>query len=264
MDYLFVLKIALSFAVGSLWITAGTVIAERYGTKIGGLVAGLPSTILISMFFIGWTQSPEVAAAATTVVPLIGGINCLFVVTYMALVRRSVWFGFSAAILVWFALSSVVVLSAPDNFVVSLALYIILLFLSHQIAERRLGVKSEPGRDVKYRPSMMVYRALFSGFVIVTTVVLAKVGGPLAGGMCAMFPAMFVGTLFITYFAHGASFSAAVMKSSIIGATSVVVFGVGVRYSYPLLGLWAGTIASLAVSFGWSIAVHRFAAMKTA
>jgi hypothetical protein len=55
MDNIFLLKLALSFIVGSLWITMGTVLAERYGTKIGGLVAGLPSTILISFgssFFI--------------------------------------------------------------------------------------------------------------------------------------------------------------------------------------------------------------------
>ncbi len=47
MDNIFILKLVLSFIVGSLWITMGTVLAEKYGTKIGGLIAGLPSTILI-------------------------------------------------------------------------------------------------------------------------------------------------------------------------------------------------------------------------
>ncbi|MDI9559183.1 MAG: DUF3147 family protein, partial [Pseudomonadota bacterium] len=55
MDNIFVLKLILSFIVGSLWITMVTILAEKYGTRIGGLMAGLPSTILISLFFIAWT-----------------------------------------------------------------------------------------------------------------------------------------------------------------------------------------------------------------
>lgn len=85
MDNIFVLKLILSFIVGSLWITMVTILAEKYGTRIGGLMAGLPSTIPISLFFIAWTQSERVAVDATTIVPIIGGINCIFIVAYIFL-----------------------------------------------------------------------------------------------------------------------------------------------------------------------------------
>lgn len=259
----FILKLALSFITGSLWITFGTVLAERYGTKIGGLVAGLPSTILVSLFFIAWTQSPETAVAATTVVPIIGGINCLFIIVYIYLARINFWLALSGALAVWFFSSLVLVIIRFDNFPFSIFAYIFMLIFSYQIAEHRLAVKSETGRKIRYTIPIILFRGSFSGLVIVLAVVMTKIGGPLIGGTFTMFPAMFIGTLFITYFTHGASFSAAVMKSSILGAISVIVYGVSVRYTYVPLGLPAGTIVSLLISFCCSFLIHQFMSRKT-
>jgi uncharacterized membrane protein (GlpM family) len=259
----FILKLALSFIAGSLWITFGTVLAERYGTKIGGLVAGLPSTILVSLFFIAWTQSVETATAATTVVPIIGGINCLFIIVYIYLVRINFWLALAGALAVWFFSSLVLVIIRFNNFPFSIFAYIFMLVFSYWIAEHRLAVRSETGRKIQYTIPIILFRGVFSGLVIVLAVVMTKVGGPLIGGMFAMFPAMFIGTLFITYFTHGASFSAAVMKASILGAISVVVYGASVRYAYVPLGLLAGTFVSLFISFCCYFLIHQFMSRKT-
>jgi hypothetical protein len=263
METAFIIKLILSFVVGSVWITLGTVLAEKYGTKIGGLVAGLPSTILVALFFIAWSQSPRVAVDATTIMPIIGGINCLFIVTYVVLLRVHFWLALTGAIVVWFALSFLFVLAGFSSFPSALVIYVLSVAICHHVLEKRLGIKSERGKRMHYTPAIMIYRGLFSGFIIVTAVVLAKVGGPLLGGTFAMFPAMFIGTLFITYFTHGASFSAAVMKSSIIGAISVVIFGTAVRFTYLPLGFWLGTVISMVVSFGSSLVIHRFLARRT-
>ncbi len=259
----FIFKLALSFITGSLWITFGTVLAERYGTKIGGLVAGLPSTILVSLFFIAWTQSLETATAATTAVPVVGGINCLFIIVYIYLVRVNFWLALAGALAIWFFLSLILVIMKFNNFPISVFAYICMLAFSYWVAERRLAVRSETGRKIQYTIPIILYRGIFSGLVIVIAVVMTKVGGPLIGGMFAMFPAMFIGTLFITYFTHGASFSAAVMKASILGAISVVVYGASVRYTYVPLGLLAGSFVSLLISFFCSFMIHQFMAKRT-
>jgi hypothetical protein len=62
----FILKLVLSFFVGGLWITGGVALAERRGSKAGGLVLGFPSTVLLAIVFIGWTLSPQAAALATS------------------------------------------------------------------------------------------------------------------------------------------------------------------------------------------------------
>jgi hypothetical protein len=259
----FILKLGLSFIAGSLWITMGTVLAERYGTKIGGLVAGLPSTILVSLFFIAWTQSLETAVAATTVVPVVGGINCLFIIAYIYLIRVNFWLAFAGALAVWFLLSLVLVIIQFDSFPFSLTAYVCMLLFSYWVAETRLKIKSESGKKMRYTLPIILFRGIFSGLVIALAVAMTKIGGPLIGGTFAMFPAMFIGTLFITHFAHGASFSAAVMKASILGAISVVVYGTSVRYTYIPLGLLPGTLVSLALSFGCAFFIHRFLVKKT-
>jgi hypothetical protein len=236
----------------------GTVFAERCGTKTGGLIAGLPSTILISMFFIAWTQSTVVAVEATTIVPIIGGVNCLFIITYILLVGTNFWLALSSALVLWILLSWGLVHWQFNSFPLSMAAYVCLLALSYYVAEKKLKIRSESGKRIIYTLPVILFRGLFSGFVIVLAVVMTKIGGPLFGGMFAMFPAMFIGTLFITYFSHGASFSAAVMKTSIAGAISVVIYGTVVRYSYVPLGLMAGTILSIIISYGSSFLIHRF------
>ncbi len=240
----------------------GTVLAERYGTKVGGVVAGLPATVLISLLFIAWTQSPQVAVDAATMVPAVGGINCLFVVAYIALLRKGFGIALGGAFALWVILSFVLILSGLHDFTSSLFLYLFLLLLSHHIVEKRLSVPSETGRKTVYTFSIILFRAIFSGFIIALAVVMARVGGPLLGGVFAVFPAMFVGTLFITYLTHGPSFSAAVMKASVLGAISVVVYGTVVRITYVPLGIALGTLTSLAVSFVSALVIHRFLATK--
>jgi len=261
---IFYLKLFLSFFAGSLWITAGTILAERYGTKVGGLIAGVPSTILMSLFFIAWTQSTAVAIEATTVVPIIGGINCLFVVVYIVLLKINFWLALSGALIVWAVLSYGLVLADFGNFALSSIAYVCMLSLSYYIVDKGLRVTSEPGKELRYTFVMMVFRALFSGGIIVLAVVMTKIGGPLLGGMFSMFPAMFIGILFITYFSNGASFSAAVMKAAMLGAISVVVYGTSVRYTYVPLGLWWGTAVSFLIALGSSFLIHSFMTRRTA
>jgi uncharacterized membrane protein (GlpM family) len=253
----FVLKLILSFFVGSVWITLGTVIAEKYGTRIGGLVTGFPSTILISLFFIGWTQNAGIAAEATAIVPIIGGITCLFTLMYILLLRVNFGLALAAALLVWLGLSGGLVLLKFRNFGLSLPAYFGLLLASYYLIDKGLKIKSVRGKHIRHTLPMMFFRGLFGGLIISLAVVLAKIGGPLLGGVFAMFPAMFIGILAITYFSEGAAFSAAVMKSSLVGAVSVVVYGVAVRFTYVPFGLWWGTLISLLVALGSTFFIHR-------
>jgi len=263
MDNIFIFKLILSFIVGSLWITMGTVLAEKHGTKIGGLIAGLPSTILISLFFIAWTQSAHVAVDATTIVPIIGGINCLFIVAYIFLLRLNFWVALGGAFFVWGLFSFALAVIGFNSFTISLISYVCLVVISYTIVEKGLKVRSEPGRQMRYTPAIMIIRAVFSGFIIVFAVMITKIGGPLIGGMFVMFPAMFVGMIFMTYFSQGAAFSAAVMKSSILGAISVVVYGIMARYTYIPLGIIGGTATSIIASFVSSYLINGYMTRRT-
>ncbi len=257
MDGIFVIKLMLSFVVGSVWVTSGTVIAERFGSRIGGFVAGLPSTIVLGLFFIAWTQSANVAADATTVVPIVGGVNCLFIVSYIMLVRINFWLALSGALAVWFALALALIFFRFNDFAVSISTYVLLLFFSFYFVEKKLKIKSEESKKVKLTISLMLIRGILSGLIVTLAVVLARIGGPILGGVFTMFPAMFTGTLLITYFSHGAGFSSAVMKASILGAIGVVIYGVIARYTFVPFGIWIGTGLSILISFGCAFIIHN-------
>lgn len=64
----FLFKLILMFAVDGIWILLVTVLVEKYGTKSGGVISGIPSTTAITLFFIGWTHTPTFASQTTTLI----------------------------------------------------------------------------------------------------------------------------------------------------------------------------------------------------
>jgi uncharacterized membrane protein (GlpM family) len=258
-DASFWFKLALSFIVGSLWVTLTTLSAERFGSKVGGLIGGLPSTVVIALLFIGFTQSPQVAAQATTVMPLAQGLNGLFVLTFMLLIQRGLWSGILGALLVWFIQSALLYLLDIHTFWISLIGWLLLLFFCYWVLEKWMRISSQGKLQVAYPPSQLIWRALFGGAVIALAVLMGKLGGPLVGGIFGSFPAMFLSTLVITYNSGGSAFSRSVGKSLLIsGLINVPLYEIVVRLFYPTVGLSLGTTLALLFSLGTGYLTYQF------
>ena len=240
----FIIKLVLSFVVGGLWIALGIAIAERRGSKAGGLIIGFPSTVLIAVFFIGWTQSTLAAVQATTVIPIVHGVNCLFVLVTVSLIGSRFWTALAAGLAVWGGLSALIIALRFNNFWAGLLIYAALLAFSYLRLGRRVPKGPDPERVQPAGPLLIAVRGIFGGTIIALAVLLAKLGGPLIGGVFAIFPAVFTGALIATAISHGAGFSAALMRSTLLGGISVVVFATAVRLSFVPLGLGYGTIVS--------------------
>ena len=258
----FLIKLILSFLAGGAWVTLATRLADKHGTKIGGFITGLPSTALISLFFIGWTQTPGTAVEATNVIPLIGAVNALFLLVYISLVRTNFWLALASSLFLWGLLSSAVVFLKFADFYLSLVIYFLVVPISFFIIEKGIKVKSTTAAKMAFTSGTLIYRGLFSGLIVALAVVMGKAGGPLLGGMFAMFPAMFTGTLLITFFTHGPLFSSAMMKVALISAITVIFYAVLVRTTYIPLGLIWGTLVSIIVSFAAAGFLHRYIVKK--
>jgi len=244
MTSLFALKLVLSFVVGGLWITAGVALAERRGSKAGGLVLGFPSTVFIAIVFIGWTQSPLAAVLATNVIPAVHGVNAVYVLVTLSLIGRRFWAAWAAGLAVWGGCSFLLVALKFDNFGAGVLIYAVLLAFSYRRIGRAFPADTEARRGPAAGPALVAARGLLGGAVIAVAVILAKVGGPLIGGVFAIFPAVFTGALLATALSHGAGFSAAVMRSTLLGGMSCIVFAAAVRVSFVPLGLAYGTLVS--------------------
>ncbi|MCX6250850.1 MAG: DUF3147 family protein [Bacteroidetes bacterium] len=256
---LFLLQLLLTFFVGSAWIYLTVLSGTHFGSKIGGFIGGLPSTALLSFFFIGFTQSPEIASEATTVFPLAIGISGIFLVVYAWLVRRGFLLALFTALVTWFVLSSFIVLFHPVIFAVNLMLYALAMFFAYILLEKYLLVRSVS--DIKINTSIkhLIIRSMFGGFVIMLTVLVAKKGGPIIGGIFTAFPAMFISTLTIAYKTHGIEFSRAMSKSLMVtGMITVAVYAVALRYLYVSTGLYTGTLLSVCISAISAYVTFRF------
>lgn len=259
MDVSFWLKVGASFLVGSSWVTLTTLSAERFGSKVGGLIGGLPSTVVIALLFIGVTQSAEVAAQVTTVMPLAQGLNGLVVLTFMLLIRKGLKIALAVSLPFWVMCASFLYLLNIHSFFVSIVGWLLLLAFCTVAVEKWMKIVSQGRKDFRYAASQLIWRAVFGGSVISLAVVMGKVGGPLAGGIFGSFPAMILSTLVITAYVGGAEYSRAVGKSLVVsGLVNVPLYEIVVRFLYPRVGIWAGTVIAILFSMGTAYLTYLF------
>jgi hypothetical protein len=243
------LKLLLSFAVGGLFVTACASAAERFGTNVGGVIGGIPSTIVVTLLFIGLVSGAEAVVEATDVVPLAVGLNGLFLVGFATVARRGLLAGLAVALAIWLVLSLGVIAWGLQSFPVSVLVFLVLLGVCYSAL--RYAIDLPPRSGIRVRPTVrqVAARATFSGSIITLAVYLSKAAGPVAGGLFSAFPAVFMSTLVIVSLARGVEFARALTRPLMIsGMINVVIYAVCVRYAYPMLGLTWGTVVSFGVS----------------
>lgn len=246
---LFILQLLLTLIIGSIWIYLIIIAGKYFGSKTGGFVGGLPSTALLSFFFIGFTQSPEIASEAATVFPAAYGATALFLVIYAWLIKRGLFISLSYGLTTWFILSAFFALINPESFAVYLIIYLIILVFSYYILETKLKIVSQKKAKINHPFKQIAIRSFFGGLIIMLAVFFAKLSGPVYGGILAAFPAMFISTLVISHKAFGANFSRAITKPLMItGMITIVIYAIAVKYFYVSIGLYFGTLISILIS----------------
>lgn len=249
-----ILHLALAFAVGSAWVTIITVIAERFGSAVGGVVGGLPSTSAFSFFFIGTNQSPDAAVQATTIFPLAFSFTCAFLLFYAFFAQKGFRVGLSISLLIWFAISGLIAISSLRDFTLSLIGCIVVSSVVYYVLARKLKLEKQGGVQINSTLSQLIYRAILAGSIVVLAVLLSQIGGSVLGGISSAFPAIFVSTLYLMSRSKGTDFSRAMTKPLMISATlTVIPYSIAVRFLYPSLGIWLGTISSFAIAAPFAV-----------
>lgn len=259
MNDIIVAKLLLSFLVGGTWITAATVIADKFGSKIGGFIASLPSTIVVSLFFIGLVQTPAAAVSVTTIVPLVMSFNALFLVMYVFMSKYNFFVGLGSAFVMWFVFSLIAALFVNLSFWMSVFAFLVVSFASYYVLEKKMVLPFHGNKKMTYTPTMLLGRAVFTGTVIAFSVLATYLAGPLVGGIFSAFPAAFTSTLALTYASRGLEFSRAISRTLLSGMVLTILFyTICVRYLYTLYGLWMGTALSYSLSMAWAYVSYRY------
>jgi hypothetical protein len=112
----------------------------------------------------------------------------------------------------------------------------------------RLKLKSLKGEERVYKIHEIILCGVGAGSLVLLSVLLSQIGGPVLGGIVAAFPAVFASTLIILNRSEGTEFSRATTKPLVLsGIVTIIPCSVAVRYLYPILGIWLGTLVSYAL-----------------
>src|SRR5262245_35915589 len=101
----FLFKLLLSFVVGGCYIAAMLWVSERFGSKIGGILIGLPLNSLISLIFIAWTQGAQAATAAVPVIPATIAANSILLVMFIHQYQYGRLIAYGSGLLGWLLLT---------------------------------------------------------------------------------------------------------------------------------------------------------------
>ncbi|MBN2251513.1 MAG: DUF3147 family protein [Candidatus Altiarchaeota archaeon] len=249
MDPVYPTKLFLAFMTGGFFVTITLYAAEKYGPKLGGVIAGLPSTTATGLFFIGFTQTAQEAGAAATIIPAAAAGSLVYVAVYvMSCGRFGYKYALAAATLAWFAISLPLAILEMENIILSSLIFSAAWITTYACARKRKACMDDRA-DIKRKRTQIIARAVFAGTVTTLAVVMSGVAGPLWGGAFAAFPAVFFTTFVILARDYGPEYSADYARTTPIGLFSVMPYAWGVHWLYPGCGIVAGTVLSYLFAF---------------
>jgi len=246
-------RVIATFFVGGLWITLTTIIAEQAGPRLGGVIGGLPSTIVVALGSIAWIQGAHSAYEATTTLPLIFALNAVFLILYAALVTWHGTFALASALGVWLGAQALLIRMGPPSLGWTLVCWLVALLGGYWVLVHLLHVAPTPAPGVRVDYGNLLLRAVLSGTVVACAVVFSRISGPLWGAVFAAFPAVYCTTLFVAQRTVGAEFARSLtvplLVSSIINC---VIYGLVFR------------ITVLDWGWGWALVVAYVCALPSA
>lgn len=258
MEYAIVLKIIFSFLIAGTWITAATLFAEKAGSKIGGMIANLPSNILVALLFVALVQTPQFAAQSALTVPLGLAIDNIFLFVFVIFLEYGLPQAIIGSLASWFAFAFLAGEMKIASLLAGLLLYVVTASGFFLIMEHKFKFHAVRQIKKKYTPKQMLARFFFAGSVVATTVSLSTFAGTFWTGMFSIFPAVFLSTMTILAINQGRAFAQSLGKIMMISSSNVVIYGMAVHLTYPVFGTITGTIISYIAALAWVLMLSPF------
>ncbi len=242
----FILTLLVRMAVTAAFLIAATIIAERAGPLIGGLVATLPISAGPIYIFLSLDHDAHFIAQSALGSVVTNALNTVFAFTYVVLAqKRTLAISLGGAILVWAALAWATSF-VPWQLWSALALNVVALGVCLWLSAPMRHVRAP---RVKTRWYDIALRAGMVAVLVGTVVTLSFRIGPTASGNLAVFPIVLMSIMIVLHNRVGGKPTAAVLANAIIGLAG---FGVAVLFLHLVaerLGSPLALSLTLLVSF---------------
>ena len=251
MDNLFLIQVLLSFFIAGSWIAFSSLVAERLGIRIGGLIANLPANLMISLLFVTFVRDVEYVADAVLAVPTGLVVVTVFLLVFILTIRLGLLMASCLSLLVWFSIAHLLSQAPRVDLLASIGLYLGFVALAMIALDRVLVVDGVKVIRKDYSRQQIIGRAVFSGSIVAAVVIVARFSPPNYTGILATFPAMLFSTLFILARNQGPEFVRSVGKVLTLTTTNLLIYALAVYFTYPQFGVVIGTLISYLASVVW-------------
>lgn len=213
-----VIRLLLGFLVGGVCVAATTIIAERHGSRLGGFIGGLPSTLAIALLFVALTGGKDLAIQAAGISPLAFGISGLFVLMFVALSRYGFFWSMGLSLTAWVAAQSAIVVHGAPTLGFSIVAWGVCFCICWLGFKFGVKVKAQSSSGTSSNFGDFLIRALASGVLVTVAAAASLWGGPVISGVLASLPVVLICSIFITYHRVGLSFARAIARSLVFSA----------------------------------------------
>jgi uncharacterized membrane protein (GlpM family) len=250
--FVFWLSLILKMAITAIFVVVATLVAERSGPLVGGLISTLPISAGPVYVFLALEHPTQFIADSAVASLAINPVIAVFALAYAFLAqrhRREV--SILAALTLWLVLAVIVHLfgwSVPTAIAFNVVVLPICLFLVRPLREAQISRLATRWSDVAARAASVA-------LLVAAVVALSVRIGPAATGILALFPIVMTSIMFILHGRVGGKAAAAVMASSITGLIGLALAFIALHFAVVPLGAAWGLSLALFVSIGWSLLV---------
>ena len=245
------LNIILAFFIAGSFIALLTLLAERFGSTIGGLIANLPSNILITMIFISLTQGNDFMQQMIPAIPVGLLIDTFFLVVFVLLLKYRLILAILGSLATWLILA-LVANGIPSHMLwINAGIYLVITFAVWFWAEHRVEIPAMGRSGKRYTTAQMIIRATFAGTIVGGVVAISHFVPAYLTGIVSTFPAVLFSSMVILSVNQGKEFARATGKVMILSTTNIAIYTISVYFTFPLIGAAAGTLVSVFLSVLW-------------
>ena len=256
MDFILEASILVKVAASVVAVLGLTFIAERASTRVAGVLTGAPVGVVVVYFFVGYDMGTDYAVASVPYGIVSFTATLFFVLTYFLASSALRWAGSvvstllaSGVFVAVAALLAEVAFSIVGGIALTTGAAIAAMWLFRRITLVAVT------RPVRITPRLLVVRGAFAALLIVGVISLGKALGPRWAGLLAGFPVTLLPTLLIIHLTYGAASTHALIRNFPLGVVSIVLYVASVAITFPTLGVFGGSLASLAISSTYLVAV---------
>ncbi len=259
MDDLLLTRLIISFFVAGFVIIAVVYAAERYGTRVGGIIAGAPSVVgvalLLQAIFYGSDHAHVASLGTLLAMPVLGA----FCICYILLAKHNPFFSIPAASIAWLFAAYIVnemeIQGLRDVIIFSIVVCggtktLLLLMIKYRIFHLKEH-DDVPAKDNIFskRSTKYIIRFLLGGTFVAVSILVAEYSNKTLAGLFAAFPAIGISNLIILRATKSpdfvSSFTYRYFSNAILHSTVYILI---VYATYPVYGYVFGTIMALAAS----------------